>query len=129
MRLIYNIGVQLYFVAIYFIAFFNKKAKLWIDGRKTQSFIRYQDSIWFHFASLGEFEQGRPVLEQMRALYPPNKIVITLLFTLYIIYKLKILLLYLILLNCLNANILLIIRILISFLLKLLNKSLQRYFI
>src|ERR1700712_3853398 len=77
MRLLYNIGVQLYFVAIYFIAFFNKKAKLWIDGRKTQSFIRYQDSIWFHFASLGEFEQGRPVLEQMRALYPQNKIVIT----------------------------------------------------
>jgi len=33
--------------------------------------------IWFHFASLGEFEQGRPVLEQMRALHPGNKVVVT----------------------------------------------------
>ena len=77
MRLLYNTGVQLYFVAIYFVSLFNKKAKLWINGRKNQSLIRYRDSIWFHFASLGEFEQGRPVLEQMRIIYPADKIVIT----------------------------------------------------
>ena len=77
MRLLYNTGVQLYFVAIYFVSFFNKKAKLWINGRKNQSLIRYEDSIWFHFASLGEFEQGRPVLEEMRTAYPDNKIVVT----------------------------------------------------
>ncbi|WP_317129790.1 3-deoxy-D-manno-octulosonic acid transferase [Mucilaginibacter corticis] len=35
------------------------------------------DSIWFHFASLGEFEQGRPVLEQMRVARPQSKIVVT----------------------------------------------------
>ncbi|WP_377160686.1 3-deoxy-D-manno-octulosonic acid transferase [Mucilaginibacter terrae] len=34
-------------------------------------------SVWFHFASLGEFEQGRPVLEAVKALYPHHKIVIT----------------------------------------------------
>jgi 3-deoxy-D-manno-octulosonic-acid transferase len=77
MRLLYNTGVQLYFIAAYMASFFNKKAKLWIDGRKNQSFIHFNNSIWFHFASLGEFEQGRPVLEKMRILYPENKIVVT----------------------------------------------------
>ncbi|WP_317042451.1 3-deoxy-D-manno-octulosonic acid transferase [Mucilaginibacter sp. OK098] len=39
--------------------------------------MRFSESIWFHFASLGEFEQGRPVLEQFKILYPNNKIVVT----------------------------------------------------
>jgi 3-deoxy-D-manno-octulosonic-acid transferase len=56
---------------------FNGKAKLWITGRKERAFIRFKDSIWFHFASLGEFEQGRPVLEALRTKYPENKFVIT----------------------------------------------------
>jgi 3-deoxy-D-manno-octulosonic-acid transferase len=77
MLLLYNIGVQLYFITIYIASFFNKKAKFWIIGRKKQSFIRYSDSIWFHFASLGEFEQGRPVLEEIKTRYPNYKIVIT----------------------------------------------------
>lgn len=77
MRLLYNIGVRLYFIAIYLASFFNKKARLWVNGRKNQALIRFPGCIWFHFASLGEFEQGRPVLEQMRTSYPDNKIVIT----------------------------------------------------
>ncbi|MCR8559156.1 3-deoxy-D-manno-octulosonic acid transferase [Mucilaginibacter sp. BJC16-A38] len=77
MLLLYNTGVQLYFVAIYIASFFNKKAKLWVNGRKEQAFIRFSGCIWFHFASLGEFEQGRPVLEGIRELYPDEKIVIT----------------------------------------------------
>ncbi|MDB5007934.1 MAG: 3-deoxy-D-manno-octulosonic acid transferase [Mucilaginibacter sp.] len=77
MLLPYNIGIQLYFLAIYLVSFFNKKAKLWINVRKNCQLIRFTDSIWFHFASLGEFEQGRPVLEQLKQLYPDNKIVIT----------------------------------------------------
>ncbi len=77
MLLLYNTGVQLYFIAIYFVSFFNKKARLWINGRKNCVLIRYQDSIWFHFASLGEFEQGGPVLEEIKRLHPDNKIVIT----------------------------------------------------
>jgi 3-deoxy-D-manno-octulosonic-acid transferase len=77
MLLLYNAGIRLYFAAIWFASFFNKKAKLWIDGRKERAFIRYSESIWFHFASLGEFEQGRPVLEQLRSLYPNDKIVVT----------------------------------------------------
>jgi 3-deoxy-D-manno-octulosonic-acid transferase len=77
MLLLYNIGVRLYFVAIYLASFFNKKAILWLNGRKDQPLIRLSESIWFHFASLGEFEQGRPVLEQVRALFPNDKIVVT----------------------------------------------------
>ncbi|WP_317206558.1 3-deoxy-D-manno-octulosonic acid transferase [Mucilaginibacter roseus] len=62
---------------IWLASFFNQKAKLWIKGRRQQTFVRYQNSIWFHFASLGEFEQGRPVLEQMKLTYPDRPIVIT----------------------------------------------------
>ncbi|MCC8410319.1 3-deoxy-D-manno-octulosonic acid transferase [Mucilaginibacter sp. UR6-1] len=62
---------------IWLASFFNQKAKLWINGRKQQVFVRCDNSIWFHFASLGEFEQGRPVLEQMKLTYPDRPIVIT----------------------------------------------------
>lgn len=77
MLLLYNVGIKLYFLLIRLASFFNKKAALWIKGRKNSALIRYPESIWFHFASLGEFEQGRPVLEQMRSLNPDVKIVIT----------------------------------------------------
>jgi 3-deoxy-D-manno-octulosonic-acid transferase len=77
MRLLYNAAIQIYFAAVWLASFFNKKAKLWIDGRKERSFKHFPGSIWFHFASLGEFEQGRPVLEKLREVYPGDKIVIT----------------------------------------------------
>jgi 3-deoxy-D-manno-octulosonic-acid transferase len=77
MLLLYNTGVRLYFIAVYLVSFFNTKAKLWIEGRKNQAFIRVNGSIWFHFASLGEFEQGRPVLEHFREAYPGKKFAIT----------------------------------------------------
>ncbi|HWZ02747.1 MAG TPA: glycosyltransferase N-terminal domain-containing protein [Mucilaginibacter sp.] len=77
MSLIYRAAIQLYFVFIWIFSFFNKKARLWINGRKAQSLVHFDDSIWFHFSSLGEFEQGRPVLEAFRNKYPENKIVIT----------------------------------------------------
>ncbi len=77
MLLLYNIGIQVYFLIIRVTSIFHKKARLWINGRKNCAFIRCSGSIWFHFASLGEFEQGRPVLEQIRVLYPDDKIVVT----------------------------------------------------
>lgn len=77
MVLIYNITLQLYFFTIYIASLFNKKARLWITGRKDKNFIKYNQSAWFHFASLGEFEQGRPVLEAFRGHNPDKKIVIT----------------------------------------------------
>jgi 3-deoxy-D-manno-octulosonic-acid transferase len=77
MLLLYNLIIRLYYLAVLSASLFNNKAKLWIKGRKVRAFIRFDESIWFHFASLGEFEQGRPVLERSRELYPGTKIVIT----------------------------------------------------
>lgn len=77
MLLIYNIGVRLYFCAIYIASFFNKKAKLWLTGRSNVVYKKLNDSIWFHFASLGEFEQGRPLLEYIQKNKPETKIVVT----------------------------------------------------
>jgi 3-deoxy-D-manno-octulosonic-acid transferase len=59
------------------MSFFNKKAQLWIRGRENNAIKPHIGCIWFHFASLGEFEQGRPVLEHFKALYPGKQIVIT----------------------------------------------------
>ncbi len=64
-------------------AYFSPKIKLFVDGRKTvfaalDSTIRPEDkTIWFHAASLGEFEQGLPVMEQIKLQYPEHKIVVT----------------------------------------------------
>jgi 3-deoxy-D-manno-octulosonic-acid transferase len=74
---LYNIGIKLYYFAIWLASFFNAKANLWIKGRKQQKFGHFNGSIWFHFASLGEFEQGRPILEAMRERHPEKKTVIT----------------------------------------------------
>ena len=77
MLLIYNIGIQLYLCAIYATSLFNKKAKMWLQGRNKAIYKKFDKSIWFHFASLGEFEQGRPLLEHVRNAHPDAKIVVT----------------------------------------------------
>ena len=84
MLFFYNIGIQLYGFAIGIAAFFNPKAKLWREGRKKQ-FARLRKAlegnqapvIWFHTSSLGEFEQGRPVIEHLKANHPEFKILLT----------------------------------------------------
>lgn len=73
----YNIAIRFYYIAVFAASVFSKKASLWIKGRRQRAFIRTNGSIWFHFASLGEFEQGRPVLEKLRQIYPQNKFIIT----------------------------------------------------
>lgn len=83
MRLLYSLGIHLYGLLLRLIAPFHPKAKLWVDGRKdwyariNQTVETSQNHIWFHFASLGEFEQGRAVLEGIKKDYPLKKIVIT----------------------------------------------------
>jgi len=77
MQQLYNIGVQIFYFLIYILSFFNKKAKKWLIGRKIQKIKPLSSSIWFHFASLGEFEQGRPVLEKIKILYPLKPVVLT----------------------------------------------------
>jgi 3-deoxy-D-manno-octulosonic-acid transferase len=77
MLLLYNLGLRIYYALILIFSVFNKKADLWIKGRQDIKYTNFDASVWFHFASLGEFEQGRPVLEQFKILHPQSKIVIT----------------------------------------------------
>ncbi len=77
MLLLYRLTLKIYYFGIWFASFFNQKARFWIQGRSTQSPITLKESIWFHFASLGEFEQGRPVLEKLKAENLSIKTVVT----------------------------------------------------
>ncbi len=81
---LYNIGVFLYKILLQFAASLgNVKAQKWIDGRKDE-FLFWQTlpvtdktRVWFHVASLGEFEQARPVLEALKQQQPDIEIVLT----------------------------------------------------
>ncbi len=83
MLLLYNLFIQLYGFFVLFASLKSSKAKSWINGRKDGiKFIEQQLDkkvlpIWFHFASLGEFEQGRPVIEELKAKDPDTSIIIT----------------------------------------------------
>lgn len=90
LQLLYNFSIYAYSFIIRVLAPFNSKAKLWVDGRKniferlgstslTNPFTERSRGMlaWFHCASLGEFEQGRPVIEAFRAKYPAYKILVT----------------------------------------------------
>ena len=80
---LYNFGLMLYALAIRLVSPRYPKAKLWIEGRKNL-FERMAEAIdpkarivWIHVASLGEFEQGRPIIERLRKEYPEYKILLT----------------------------------------------------
>ena len=79
----YNISIKAYGMALKLAANFNNKAKLWVDGRKDweekiASKINNSDKVlWVHCSSLGEFEQGRPVIEALREQYPLHKIAVS----------------------------------------------------
>jgi 3-deoxy-D-manno-octulosonic-acid transferase len=81
---IYRLAIQAYSTAVRIAALFNPKAALFIRGRAgliERMRLAYKNetrqSIWMHCASLGEFEQGRPVLEALRSNYPQYAIVVT----------------------------------------------------
>jgi 3-deoxy-D-manno-octulosonic-acid transferase len=78
--LFYNIFRLVYFGGIQLAASWNTKAKLWVSGRKNWQNILQQNAhlvVWMHCASLGEFEQGRPVLEKIKTQYHNCKVVLT----------------------------------------------------
>ncbi len=83
MSILYNLGIYLYYSGIFVFSFFNVKAKKWWQGRngllkKTVHLFNETDKVaWFHAASLGEFEQGRTVIEKFRLQYPSFKILLT----------------------------------------------------
>lgn len=80
---IYRLLVKSYHTAIRVAILWNKKARLWVRGRRNtfdtlkQKISTEQARVWFHCASLGEFEQARPVLEAFRKHYPNYQIVLT----------------------------------------------------
>ena len=75
--------MYLYFALLYIASLFNSKARKLVRGqRSTLSLLKKtaqpsQHWVWFHAASLGEFEQGRPLMERFRTLYPHKKILLT----------------------------------------------------
>jgi len=77
MLLLYNLGIRIYYILILITSSFNKKASAWIKGRKHIKYQHFDNSAWFHFASLGEFEQGLPVLIAFKQKHPELPVVIT----------------------------------------------------
>jgi len=83
MKWLYNLGILAYYLLVRIVSIRNEKARKWIEGRK-DIFKRLRETItpgerilWFHASSLGEFEQGRPVIESIRKLKPDYKILLT----------------------------------------------------
>jgi 3-deoxy-D-manno-octulosonic-acid transferase len=81
---LYTIGLNSFGLLVKCASPFNKKAKKWVQGRKDLLFQlknKFKDNsapvAWFHCASLGEFEQARPLLEQFKTENPNYKILLT----------------------------------------------------
>ena len=83
MSFIYGIAMRGYYIVILIASLFNEKARKWIVGRRgvfsslEKTFRKGDRVIWFHCASLGEFEQGRPLMEKIKEEHPDLKLFIT----------------------------------------------------
>lgn len=83
MKTLYNISIFHLELAFKVLSWFNDKIKRGLEGRKqsleiVKSKIKNEDSVlWMHAASLGEYEQGLPVLEKLKGKYPNHKVLIT----------------------------------------------------
>jgi 3-deoxy-D-manno-octulosonic-acid transferase len=83
-RILYNIGIIGFRLALWLVSPFNPKARKMINGRKRWE-AKLQDDmdrfdspiVWFHCASLGEFEQGRPLIDAFKNSFPNYKILLT----------------------------------------------------
>ena len=83
MSFIYNFLILFASQFLKLLAFFSPKIKLFVAGRKSvfetlkNNIQEIDQTIWFHAASLGEYEQGLPVIEKVKQKYPNHKIIIT----------------------------------------------------
>ena len=81
--MIYNLIIYLYLLGVAIYSRFNEKVrKMWRGEREAFSILKEKvdpnaQYVWFHAASLGEFEQGRPLMEQLRKDHPEYKILLT----------------------------------------------------
>ena len=83
MRSLYNAGISIYSLAVKIASRKNEKARLMINGHKEvfnylkKNITGKEDIIWVHASSLGEFEQGRPLIERIKREKPQYKILLT----------------------------------------------------
>ena len=83
MLFLYNLIVQIAGFLLKISTIFSPKMKLFVEGRKLvfpvleQKIKPTDKTIWFHAASLGEYEQGLPVIEKIKEQFPSHKIVLT----------------------------------------------------
>ena len=83
MLFLYNLVISIAGFFLKIVALFSPKIKLFTEGRKNvftilEEKIKPSDkTIWFHSASLGEYEQGLPVIEKIKEKYPSHKIIVT----------------------------------------------------
>ena len=83
MAFLYNLFIQLLIFGMKVFSLFNDKTKKGVEGRKQSlniiksAFSAHDKVIWMHAASLGEYEQGLPVLEKLKDEFPNHKILIT----------------------------------------------------
>jgi 3-deoxy-D-manno-octulosonic-acid transferase len=81
---LYNLAIQLFIFGARLASLFNKKARALVSGRKNllaavQRQLRSNTAplLWIHCSSLGEFEQGRPIIERLKKDFPVHKILLT----------------------------------------------------
>ena len=81
---LYKLGISAYSLLIQIASLFNQKAKLLVEGRKQtwaklENFSQqnHKSVYWFHAASLGEFEQGRPIIERLKKINPNSTILLS----------------------------------------------------
>lgn len=83
MLILFSIGIILYTLGICIAALFNEKARLWVKGRMGQfdklaeTFKGDEHPVWIHSASMGEYEQARPLIEKIKQENPDTKVLVT----------------------------------------------------
>ncbi len=82
MKVLYSFSIIIYAILLKIASLFIPKAKLWVDGRKSifnkiKAEVEPGNIVWFHAASVGEFEQARPLIEAIKKEYPLKKILVT----------------------------------------------------
>ncbi|MBR2772168.1 MAG: 3-deoxy-D-manno-octulosonic acid transferase [Bacteroidales bacterium] len=83
MKVLYTIGIWFYGLGIRVAALFNEKARLWVRGRRglfaemERTFAGKSNPVWIHCASLGEYEQAKPLVEKIKQEQPDKQILVT----------------------------------------------------